>query len=144
MKCFCCKDGNLINFQCNECQNPICFKCINKLVKDDIDIKDIKICNFCITAPVYKNYINLETTHQKRDLEKGLLTKCKYCLNIWDGFAQCDCNERYKYEYEIIQQNKNKESNIYKDFFSNLINFDLYQKDTVIDVNPDSSVCEMV
>lgn len=142
MKCFCCKDGNLINFQCNECQNPICFKCINKLVKDDIDIKNIKICNLCITIPKYKNYINLESLDQKRDLEKGLLTKCEYCLNIWDGHAQCDCNERYEYNY--IQQNKMKKSNNYKDFFSNLINFDFYEKDTVIDIKPDNCVYEMV
>ena len=33
MKCFCCQDGNLTNFACNECQNIICFKCINELKK---------------------------------------------------------------------------------------------------------------
>ena len=41
MKCFCCKDGNLTNFACNECQNIICFKCINEL-KNNIELLVLK------------------------------------------------------------------------------------------------------
>ena len=74
MKCFCCKDGNLTNFACNECQNIICFKCINEL-KNNIDTTKIKICNTCVTKSKYKNYINLVTPELKRDLEQGILTK---------------------------------------------------------------------
>ena len=142
MKCFCCRDGNIINFQCYECQNLTCFKCINKMMKNDTEIENIKICNICITTPKYKNYINLETPNQKKDLEEGLLTQCEYCLNIWDGCAQCDCDERYEYEY--TQKMKNEESSNYKNLISNFINYNLYQKDKVLDSKVDNCVCEMV
>ena len=134
MKCFCCQDGNLTNFACNECQNIICFKCINEL-KNNIDTQKIKICNTCVTKPKYKKYINLETPELKRDLEQG--------LNIWDGCAQCDCDERY----ECMNMQENKNYNSYMNYlpnFSKFINFELYPKDTVIDIKTDSCASEMV
>ena len=122
MKCFCCQNENLKNFTCNE------------LMKNNIDIKKIKICNTCITKPKYKNYINLETPELKRDLDQGILTKCEFCLNILDGFAKCACNER-------SECNNIKENNIYNNYinylpnFSNFINFNLYPKDITFDIN---------
>ena len=142
MKCFCCKDGNLTNFACNECQNIICFKCINEL-KNNIDTPKIKICNTCVTKSKYKNYINLVTPELKRDLEQGILTKCEFCLNIWDGYAQCDCDERF----ECMNMKENKNYNSYMNYlpnFSKFINFELYPKDTVIDIKTDSCASEMV
>ena len=142
MKCFCCKDGNLTNFACNECQNIICFKCINEL-QNNIDTQKIKICNTCVTKSKYKNYINLVTPELKRDLEQGILTKCEFCLNIWDGYAQCDCDERF--ECMNMQENKNYNSYInYLPNFSKFINFELYPKDTIIDVKYDKCASEMV
>ena len=146
MKCYCCQDGNLTNFACIECQNVICFKCINEVMKNNIDTKRIKICNTCITKHKYKSYINLETPELKRDLENGLLTKCEFCLNIWDGCAQCDCDERY----ECMNMQENKNYNNYKKYlpnlpnFSNFINFELYPKDKTIDVKSSISASEMV
>ena len=89
--------------------------------------------------------LNAEKTGSelKRDLEQGILTKCEFCLNIWDGYAQCDCDERF--ECMNMQENKNYNSYInYLPNFSKFINFELYPKDTIIDVKSDKCASEMV
>ena len=126
MKCYCCRDNNTKNINCIDCSNIVCFKCINELIPKNTNwniLEKIKVCNKCITNTKYDSYTNLMTPDLKRDLEEGLQFQCEYCLNIWDGNAQCDCIERIEYNDMIEDKNENIFTNNYNTFKNQFYNY---------------------
>ena len=112
--CGCCSNQNLKNIYCDDCKKYVCNNCIHILMKNE-NIKldfytkrdkfKIKICKICLPKKKYEDYNTTLTETIKRDIEEGLLTQCEYCLNIWDGHAQCNCPEYWEYIEQIENLN---------------------------------------
>jgi hypothetical protein len=120
MKCSCCSNGNIKNIDCDDCKKIVCNNCIHLLIKNE-NVKlysytkedKIKICKTCLPKKIYQEYSTTLTEIIKRDIEEGLLIQCEYCLNIWDGHAQCNCSEYWEYMEQIENTNVNENENIY-------------------------------
>ena len=110
MSCTKCYSKFIKEHACNECSQYCCKKCINELIHtrstNNNLKKEIKLCTKCINNIKYRNYTNKYSNKILKDVEEGNLEKCEYCLNIWDGYAQCDCIESHEFNEKNILDNK--------------------------------------